>query len=329
MHLLSVIVPVYNVDKYLKRCLDSILSQTYEKLEILLINDGSTDSSGDICDAYAAKDSRIKVFHKRNEGLSSARNLGLDVAQGDFIAFVDSDDWVESNMYEYMFNILESTNSDIVCVGLRFAKEETFISQFGIKETILEKKDILIDYIRSGIKGISCFSVCRYLYSRDLFTNIRFPYGKICEDIFVNFQILSLTSRMMKSNLVLYNYYQRNFSISSSSFKLRDYDLLEAYDNIYTNVSCMNIQKASCLSKILKAKGYFSLLAKILFYGVNDNVDDPEFHIKNLRNHLKKSFFVLLFSPMDILRKLLLISLCVNFKMTKKIVSVLKKCNLI
>ena len=325
----SVIIPVYNVEKYLKRCVDSILSQTYEELEVLLVDDGSTDCSGEICDVYAMKDSRVKVFHKENEGLSSARNLGLDIAQGEFIVFVDSDDWIESNMYEYMFTALKSTNSDIVCVGVRFTKDETSVCQPPIIEQVFEKEDILIDYIQSAIKGISCFSVCRYLYRRDLFTNIRFPYGKICEDIFVNFQLLSLNKKMIKSNQILYNYYQRPSSISSSSFKLRDYDLLEAYDNIYTNVASMHIKKISGLSAILKAKGYFSLLAKILFWGINENISDQKYHVNFLLTRLRKSFFVLFFSSMNISRKFLMISMCINFKMTGKVIHFLKDHTLI
>ena len=113
--LISVIVPVYNVEKYLGKCVDSILAQTYENLEIILVEDGTKDNSGAICDAYAAKDSRIRVIHKENGGLSSARNAGMDIARGEYFGFVDSDDWIEPKMYETLLNLAEKYHADLVC----------------------------------------------------------------------------------------------------------------------------------------------------------------------------------------------------------------------
>ena len=115
--LISVIVPVYNVAAWLPRCVDSVLTQTYQNLEILLIDDGSTDASGEICDAYAEKDPRIRVIHKKNGGLSSARNAGLDVSNGQYIGFVDSDDWIEPEMYEKMLALMECNEAQLVCAG--------------------------------------------------------------------------------------------------------------------------------------------------------------------------------------------------------------------
>ena len=115
--LISVIVPVYNVENYLPRCLDSIINQTYTNLEILLVDDGATDNSGKLCDEYAQKDNRIRVFHKENGGVSSARNMGLDNATGEYIAFVDSDDYIDKCMYEIMLNSSVQNNADIVVCG--------------------------------------------------------------------------------------------------------------------------------------------------------------------------------------------------------------------
>ena len=114
MNKISIIIPIYNVEQYLPQCLDSIINQTYKNLEIILINDGSTDNSGKICDNYAKVDNRIHVFHKKNEGVTSARNLGLDKCTGDFIGFVDPDDFIELNMYEILYNEQQRTNADIV-----------------------------------------------------------------------------------------------------------------------------------------------------------------------------------------------------------------------
>ena len=111
--LVSIIVPVYNAERYLHRCIDSVLAQTYTNFELLLINDGSKDNSGEICDKYAVKDSRIRVFHKENGGVSSARNMGIDEAKGEWLSFIDSDDWIEPTMYEKMLQELIGNNADI------------------------------------------------------------------------------------------------------------------------------------------------------------------------------------------------------------------------
>lgn len=115
--LISIIVPVYNVEKYLNKCIDSIINQTYKNIEIILVDDGSTDNSGKICDEYLLRDSRIKVIHKNNGGLSSARNEGINISSGEYIGFVDSDDWVEPNMYEEMYKKILYSNADIVDCG--------------------------------------------------------------------------------------------------------------------------------------------------------------------------------------------------------------------
>ena len=122
--LISIIVPVYNVEKYLHRCVSSILQQTYSKFEVILVDDGSKDASGRICDVFASKDERVRVIHKENGGLSSARNAGLDIANGKYIGFVDSDDYIENDMYEIMYNALIKNNVDIACVGIYRDDEE-------------------------------------------------------------------------------------------------------------------------------------------------------------------------------------------------------------
>ena len=119
---ISVIVPVYNVEKYLRKCIESILNQTFREFELILVDDGSTDSSGKICDEYALKDSRIKVIHKENGGASSARNAGLDVAKGEYIGFVDSDDWIEMDMYGELYRLIKENNTDISVCGINNIK---------------------------------------------------------------------------------------------------------------------------------------------------------------------------------------------------------------
>lgn len=162
---ISVIVPVYNTEKYLRRCIDSILSQTFTDFELLLINDGSTDFSGEICDQYAAKDERVRVFHKKNGGVSLARNLGLDEARGEWIAFVDSDDWVSSKLLEFLYSEVEKGNHDLVfCNYAEVYKKRIVVSHHNYYAS---KKDY-IQYIIEGSLGGYLWNklVCRNLFLR-------------------------------------------------------------------------------------------------------------------------------------------------------------------
>jgi glycosyltransferase involved in cell wall biosynthesis len=189
MDLISVIVPVYNTQDYLNRCVDSIINQTYRDLEIILIDDGSTDNSPKICDNYSDLDNRIKVIHKENEGPSSARNMGVEVAKGDYIAFVDSDDWVESDIYQFCVDISKKTNSDVVDFKPMLVTELNESKRFSDTRNykVITGKEILRDYLRQAQVERSPFSVCRKLYKRHLFDDINFPTGKRYEDIVTNF----------------------------------------------------------------------------------------------------------------------------------------------
>ena len=133
--LISVIVPVYNVEPYLPRCIDSILAQTYSNLEVILVDDGAKDASGAICDDYAGKESRIKVIHKENGGLSSARNAGIDIARGEYLAFVDSDDWIEPDAYEYMLEQMLQSGAKLACAGRYDVNGETGEKKIGLCPT--------------------------------------------------------------------------------------------------------------------------------------------------------------------------------------------------
>ena len=179
-YLISVIVPIYKVEKYLHKCIDSILAQTYTNLEIILVDDGSPDNCGKICDEYAAKDSRIKVIHQPNGGLSAARNAGLDIATGDYIGFVDSDDYIAPDMYEKLYNALVKNDADMaICDYQRFGNELPYDEMSLTTEVItglqaMEKQNTVIN----------CSFVVAWskLYKSFIFSNVRFPVGKINED---------------------------------------------------------------------------------------------------------------------------------------------------
>ena len=182
---ISVIVPVYNVEKYLPRCIESILNQTYKDFELILVDDGSLDNSGKICDYYANKDSRVKVIHKKNEGPSLARNVGLDIAKGDFVSFVDSDDWIEETTYEQLMDIILATHADIVRFSWETTDGENIIEKSYTNERysqISTGRDVAKKLLLCEVES----QVWKAFYQRKCWINLRFPVGRcLCEDLAV------------------------------------------------------------------------------------------------------------------------------------------------
>lgn len=214
---ISVIVPVYNVESYLARCVDSILTQTYENLEVILVDDGSKDNSGVICDGYAAKDPRVKVIHKENGGLSSARNCGLEAATGEYIAFVDSDDWIEPDAYGHLMNLMEKYNVKLVCGGRYDVSGKTGEKTIGLcpkrEEVITAEALVGRIFLWDGCDS----SACDKLYHHSLLKTFRFPEGKVCEDVPVTYKIVLQAEKVALSDRPFYNYYHRPGSISMAS----------------------------------------------------------------------------------------------------------------
>lgn len=213
----SVIVPIYKVEAYLRECIDSIINQTYTNLEIILVDDGSPDNCGAICDEYAAKDSRIKVIHKENGGLSDARNAGLDIAAGDFYCFVDSDDILPDHSVRTLLDFLNTHDGDMVIAGFeRFSDENgnVFFSteDEGLWTHVYSREDALRDFYRDGCQAWAV------LYKRRIHEHIRFPKGEINEDEAIVFRILDLCDRVVVTSRVVYSYRNREESITTSSF---------------------------------------------------------------------------------------------------------------
>lgn len=233
MEKVSVIVPVYKVEKYLEKCINSILSQTYRNLEIILVDDGSPDNCGNICDKYASVDQRIKVIHKENGGISDARNVALEQSTGKYILFVDSDDWLDDNhIQEMMCRISEDT---IVCCGYKFVYDNS-VSIQNAKEI---RSYNSVDFIRL----LSCYEVesnCFHcdnpygnymwnkLYPKVFFQKIRFPKGRNYEDIFVSYKLLRQAKNVWVNGYASYNYLQRQDSTMAVKSKKSQFDWLEA-----------------------------------------------------------------------------------------------------
>ena len=221
--LISIIVPIYNVEEYLVKCLDSIVNQTYSNLEIILIDDGSTDNSGKICDEYASKDDRIIIIHQVNSGVSNARNKGLKIAQGNYIGFVDPDDYIEKEMYEQLLNDITKNYCDIAVCGVNNISYNTqkIICKNAREKDKMMEKTIFFEKI---LRGIETETVWNKLYSRNSIVNTFFDEKlKKSEDLEWLFQIIEKNNKLTiyKNSKKLYNWIQRESSAMNNEITYR------------------------------------------------------------------------------------------------------------
>ena len=221
MKKISVIIPIYNVEKYLKRCIESIIKQTYSNLEIILVDDGSPDGCAKICDEYKNKDERIVVIHKKNGGLSDARNAGLKVATGEIISYIDSDDYVDLDMYEKMTKAMEEKNADIVVCGTNIDYEDGHTKvKCEKEEKSFNREEALIEL--NSFKSFD-MAVWNKLYKREVVDKIEIPVGKKSEDYFVMYQYFARAKKVVIINQAKYHYFQRSNSISRGKNVTHDY----------------------------------------------------------------------------------------------------------
>ncbi len=252
--LISVIIPVYKVEKYVERCIQSVINQTYENLQIILVDDGSPDNCGKICDEYAKKDHRIEVIHKSNGGLSDARNKGLEIAKGEYIGFVDSDDYIEADMYEVLYNLLKQYNADVsICNFYTVSQGKISIKNAdnGINEynRIEILKEILLD------RNIQSYAWNK-LYKKELFDEIKYPIGKKYEDIGTTFFLLEKCNKVVVTGKSEYYYINRQDSIVNNVTEttITDYIelIMQRYDYIEENIKELSSYNKDYLKRILK-----------------------------------------------------------------------------
>lgn len=263
--LISVIIPVYNVEKYLRKCLDSVVSQTYNNLEILIVDDGSTDCSGQICDEYAEKDDRIQVFHQLNCGLSKARNTGIDLSTGDYLMFIDSDDYISKDMAMELYNELKKSNADMSICNFHYVDENNNIIKtkeldfHNAGSFILTKKELLNALTNSNISTAIVIG-CNKLYKNSIFDSLRYPVGRIYEDEFIIHHILNKIDKAVLINRKYYYYIKRDNSITHTNYTIKNVDAIEAildrakflYDLEEYLFSAYSLDRASTL--LLEAK---------------------------------------------------------------------------
>ena len=299
--LISVIVPVYNIEPYLERCIDSIIKQTYRKLEIILVDDGSTDQSGTICDAYEQKDDRVFVIHKKNGGLSSARNSGLKKATGGYIGFVDGDDFISEDMYETLIHFMKE-NIDITCCGRTYIlpkqKRREYCLSTAIKFSRLEAMEEMILSRRLSP------SACTKLFRKDLFEQIQFPEGRICEDIITVYQLIKKSRNVVHTGQAKYFYCYRENSISHKAFYPQRMDYVLFMKWIYVDV-CKNYPRISLQAEAGYIVSLINMMENIQQSNLKSAYDD-------IRKRLKK-----------VIGKLAVCGICnpyISKKMKKKII---------
>lgn len=226
-NLISVIIPVYNVSDYLERCVDSAINQTYKNLEIILVDDGSTDNSPIICDNYAKKNENIKVYHKKNGGLSDARNYGLEKSKGEYIYFLDSDDWIEEDTIKNLYNALCDVKADVSIGKIYFCCKEEDLNKFTDINNYLMMNSV--ETITEMAKGDNfAFFAPNKLYKKILFKDIIFPIGKKYEDIYTIYKVIDRAKKIVYTPNAKYAYFQREDSITHLSFSRAQMDWVYA-----------------------------------------------------------------------------------------------------
>lgn len=211
----SIIVPVYKVEKYIRKCVDSILAQTLHDIEIILVDDGSPDNCPQICDEYAKLDDRIKVIHKKNGGLSDARNKGVEAAKGKYIGFVDSDDYIAQDMYETLYNLAQSYHADVsVCKAVIVAENENAVFSSSEIVNVMEKETALAEMVCKRKFTVNAWNK---LYKKELFDEIKYPKGILYEDLATTYRIINKSKYIVYTPAEKYAYVQRQGSIMNST----------------------------------------------------------------------------------------------------------------
>jgi glycosyltransferase involved in cell wall biosynthesis len=228
----SVIVPVYKVEQYLDKCVQSILDQTFRDFELLLVDDGSPDKCGEMCETWAKKDGRIRVIHKPNGGLSDARNAGIGQASGDYLLFVDSDDWIEKDMLATLYGLIREADADMACCNFRSVNEDgsQHWDDAVITPGVWTEEDFWKQFFSSNAQTY-CNVAWNKLYKKELFDTVRYPVGRINEDVYILYDLVSQCKKIAATDQIGYYYLFRAGSIMNRSGSLRKLTNPEAYIN--------------------------------------------------------------------------------------------------
>ena len=280
---ISVIVPIYKVEEYLHRCIDSIINQTYTNLEIILVDDGSPDDCPMICDEYAKKDSRIRVVHKKNGGLSDARNAGIDIATGEYLMFIDSDDFVDVEMMESMMKNMIDNNVDMVVCNIKYVYEDREVVKYNQADRILDRYEAMEEYLKDGVVQAVAWNK---LYKKSLINDMRYKVGKTNEDEFFTYKVVDKTDKIYYNSRSFYNYIQRDSSIMGK-YSIKRLDGVEA------SYERLNFIKEKYPTLYEKEKKTFVNLCIYSYQMIlkEPNLDKDKQGRKTLNNYRKKIKF--------------------------------------
>lgn len=321
----SVVVPVYNVEKYLKRCLDSIVNQTYKNIEIILINDGSKDNSRDICEEYEKNYENIFLINQDNGGLSAARNTGLKLINGDAVTFVDSDDWLELDAIEYYVDSMKKYNADIVVTNNIRTKnyQEKIPQPDSIKEDVLTQEEYAKKFFKIGGNSIEYYAWSK-LYKREIMEGVEFPVGLFAEDVLGTFRYMKNAQSIVYSNRVTYNYFINDSGLTAK-FGDKDFDLEKIWDTIVEESEEYDNKNFLKYAVINRKRIDFNLLCRIaLADNKKDNLKKYDKKITELLKSIKENKQLLLeYLPFS--RKVILILFILNYSLGSKVLKILSK----
>ena len=321
---ISIIVPVYNCENYITKCVDSIINRTFKDLEIILVDDGSKDGSGKICDSFKLQDERIKVIHQENKGVSSARNEGLKIASGDYISFVDGDDYLSRDMYEFLYENLEKNEADVSVCGIVncFLKadgsEKRVRQSFFNGSGLLSGKEAMSEALKSRIFSVNPVNK---IFSAKLFEGEKFPEGKTSEDAFLVPKILLKAKRVFYSSEQKYYYVRHEGSITTSNFAYNDWYVVEAYKNHFEFIK-ENYPELIKEAEFRYIWAYIYVLDKIILSKEITKKSDYLKALKFIKRNALKIFLNPYFSAK---RKLAIFVLLVNKKIYKKLIYKINK----
>lgn len=310
---ISIIVPVYNVEAYLERCVESILKQTYTNLEILLVNDGSTDKSGELCDKLALRDHRIRVIHKENGGLSDARNRGIDEASSNLIGFIDSDDYIDEDMYETLYRQMVASKADLSMCGHYDVYHQIPEKQVAeIKTWELMPEEAIKMVMEAKILSVTAVNK---LYKKALFEQLRFRIGKIAEDAFIMVDLIHQCSKVVATNEKKYYYVHRENSITTQKFSLKFLNVIEAYEQNAKIIS-ENYPDLYDVAIMRLNWAYFYVLDRLL---VDNDFKDKVLEDRLISYLKKNKKSILMDSRFTRARKMSFLVLCLSRKLYLKI----------
>lgn len=310
MALISVIVPVYNVATYLPECLDSLCLQSLKDLEIILVDDGSTDASGTICDAYATKDARIQVLHQIKTGVSAARNRGMAASTAPLLTFVDSDDYLERDALALLYEALSKENADLALGNIVTTGGEVWQASGPQTDKVLLGRDNIMQNLLGPNYERLAVPVCNKLYKKELFVGLHFKEGKVCEDAFIFLDIFAKVNKIVYVAATIYHYRIRQNSIVHTSLNHTHYDAIESWQD---NLSKLRLWNPAFipLGEFRLWNAYRWVIDRYTLYG---SVQENQKEIEELRSNIKRRLPTILVNKyMSNSRRIAFVLLCYLF----------------